>query len=89
MLSGKERLLEICQQGLVARGLSGERIEKRLAEELAEISKVKDEDYFLDLHDRKVKYAKNENNSLVAYLLGIVNDISLEREVEYTSPEWP
>lgn len=88
-MSDKERLHDLCQQGLVARGLSGERVEKRLAEELAEIVKLGDVGYFLDLYNRRVKYAHNENNSLVAYLLGVVNNISLEREVEYTSPEWP
>jgi hypothetical protein len=83
------RLRELCQHGLAVKGISDDRINKRLQEELKDVEVNKEVDYFLDLYDRKVRYAKNEFNSAIPYALGIVRDIDLEKEAEYSSPEWP
>lgn len=83
------RLKAICEQALKEKGLDQEKNVVRLNEELKEIVKQKDEEYFLEQYDAKKKYDKNENNLLTAWLLGLTDDVNLEREAEYTVPEYP
>lgn len=81
------RLKELCEVALKAKGLDKHVV--RLNEELKEIAIQKEEPYLLDLYDSKTKYVKNENNLLVMYLLGVVDNVNLDRDAEYTVPEYP
>lgn len=81
------RLKEICEHALKETGL--ERYSERLNEEMKEIAKQKEEDYFLEQYDSKKRYDKNENNLLTAYLLGLSKEINFEKDPEYTVPEYP
>lgn len=83
------RLKELCEQALKVKGWNNSKYTNRLNEEIKEITKLKEEDYFLELYDAKSKYEKNEHNLLIAHLLSLVDDINLERDPEYTVPEYP
>ncbi len=82
-----EILSEICHSALISKGLS--EYKERLNQELKEIKIQKESSYFLDLYDRKVRYKENENNLLVAYLLGLTPSVEMGREADHTIPEWP
>jgi DNA polymerase III alpha subunit len=75
----KEKLVEICHKALDDKGL-GEEYRKRLGLELKEIDNQNEYDYFLELYEKKVRYAENENNLLVPYLLGIVDNFDISKE---------
>jgi len=84
-----EKLEGICRSRMSALGLVDKKHEDRLNEELKEIAAKKDADYFLDQYDRKVRYAKNDWNLLVAYLLKLCKSFDISKPPEYTVPEWP
>jgi hypothetical protein len=77
----KDRFLQLCEKALDAKGFSNNTVYKRRFKwEVQEIICKEKFDYFLDLHDRKVRYAKNENNLLICWLLEIVPDFEIEKE---------
>lgn len=83
-------LREICFEKLNEKKLNEEKYVKRLEYEIEEIKTFKgDEEYFINLYKNGIKYEKNEHNLLIVYLLDIVNDFDMEKEVAMTSPEWP
>lgn len=83
-----DRLKNLCWKLFKSKGLKDELI-PRLEKELREISKQNEFEYFLDLYDREVKYPKNQNNLLVAYVLGIVDDFDATHDVVHTYGEFP
>jgi DNA polymerase-3 subunit alpha len=83
------KLKEICEQAMLEKGLVEEKFKSRLDYELAEINKLNESNYFLDLYSRKARFRTNENNLLVAYLLGVVDEIDINRDADHTVPEWP
>jgi DNA polymerase III alpha subunit len=84
-----ERLEGLCKERLTQLGLTEEKHLNRLTQELKEIAAKKDADYFLDLYDRKVRFAKNDHNLMVAYLLKLCKSYEASKQPEYTTPEWP
>ena len=85
----KERLLEICQKALEQKGLNDELHVKRLAWEMKEIDAQNEYDYFLDLYNKKIRYSENQNNLLVPYLLGVVDNVDINREPITTFGDFP
>jgi len=59
---------------------SSPNFEKRLRWELIEIDVQDMESYFLDLYEKGQKSETNENNLLVCRLLGICDQVDLEKE---------
>lgn len=88
-MNQNEVLRNLCFESLKKKGLETELTIKRLNEELDEIAKKKDAEYFLDLYDRKLRFAVNEHNLAVVYLLDIVDRVAWEKGPGYTVPEWP
>lgn len=79
-----------CRDALAARNLQNCPIHTaRLKWEIAEIKAQDEAAYFLDLKTRGVKYPKNENNLLVAWLLGICDDYQPEQDPECNYGEFP
>jgi len=86
----KKRLIELCQKGMVDRGVLDDRHAARLKEELRDIDAKNESDYFLDLYDREIRPEEgNENNLLVAYLLGLVDDFNIDEPPFYVYGELP
>ena len=85
----KIRLARMCSEALAAKSLSSEPMSKRLQNELREIDNQAEYDYFLDLHERGVKFPKNENNLLVVYLLGLSDEFDPESEPKHVQGEFP
>lgn len=86
----KDRFLELCIKGMQKRGVYNNEIyKKRLKEEIKEIKAQNEYGYFVDLADKGNRFSKNENNLLVAYLLGLVEDIDIEKPPGYTYGEYP
>ena len=72
---------ELCNQRLSELGFSkDEKYQRRLKWEIEEITAKEKSSYFLDLYNRKIRYPKNQNNLLVCYLLGIVNDFDINKD---------
>lgn len=84
-----EKLQELCFLGLKNKNLETDAHKKRLELEFSEIKKQKEESYFLELYDKKLKFPKNEHNLLVSFLLDIVKDFEINKEPEYTIPDYP
>lgn len=64
--------------------------EARLTLELTELLKLRGvPEYFLDLYDRKVRYAENERNLFVVYLMGLAPDFDVARRPQFTKAEFP
>jgi len=62
---------------------------KRLKEELIHIEVQDEFQYFLDLYKNNKKYANNENNLIVPWLLEICNDFDVNQESSYKMGELP
>ena len=77
----KIKLARICTESMAERSMDSDSLSKRLENELREIDNQAEYDYFLDLYERGAKFSKNENNLLVAYLLGLADD-ELEAAVQ-------
>ena len=77
----KDRFLQLCEKALDAKGFSNDPVYKRRFKwEVQEVICKEKFDYFLDLYDRKIRYAKNENNLLICWLLEIVPDFEIGKE---------
>lgn len=89
MQDHRERLLKICVDALVAKGLNGSEYKERLKNEIKEIDAQADYEYFLDLYDKKAKFTENENNLLIPYLLEIVDVFDIDKDCAYSQGEFP
>ena len=89
MNENAQKLSELCNEGMQRLGFVDEKIKIRLKKELQAIFDLEDENYFLDLCLKKLKFAKNENNLLVAYLIGLCNDFDANKEPEYIYGDFP
>lgn len=89
MEDSRDKLLKICIKGMAARGLSDQWAKDRLRAEIKEIDNQAEHDYFLDLYDKKAKFNKNENNLLVAYLLGLTEDFDPSCDPKHVQGEFP
>jgi DNA polymerase III alpha subunit len=86
----QEKLEVLCKMKMEEKGfINNPLYEERLAEELKEIKKLDDAVYFVKLFEREIKSTKNEHNALIPYLLGICDNIDIEKGVKYTDPEFP
>lgn len=83
-----DRLKQLCIEGIKSKGIGKEHID-RLKDELREVIAQSDAEYFLDLFDKKIKYPYNQNNLLITYLLGITDDIDLDKPPESILGEFP
>lgn len=85
-----QQLRSLCRDALAAKNLATDPVyDKRLRWEIAEIKAQDEAGYFLDLHARGVKYAENQNNLLVAWLLGICDDCKIDADPDCIYGEYP
>lgn len=84
-MNSQERLTQLCLEKLPKEEI----YEKRFKEELFDIDAQNEYDYFLELYDKKVKFARNENNLLVPYLLGIVSEFDISIPPTYAYGDFP
>ena len=66
-----------------------EKHKKRLEWELKEIEIQGKADYFLELYKNKNIFPKNENNIIIPYLLGLVNDFDVNKEPKFVQGDMP
>lgn len=87
----KARLESVCRTAFAQLHPGGDEARQaRLEMELAELTKLKGvPEYHLDHYDRKVRYADNEHNLFVEYLLGIAPDFDIASKPSFTTPEFP
>lgn len=89
MIDDKNRILNLVVAALHRKNLYDTKHRERLKEELKQIEIQEEFLYFLDLYDKKIKYSYNEHNSIVPYLLDIMPDFDIDREVAYAWGDWP
>ena len=85
----KGKLLETCQKSLGQKGIDDETHNKRLMLEMKEIDAQNEHEYFLGLYEKKVRYSENQNNLLIPYLLGIVEQFNIAKQPAYVYGESP
>lgn len=88
-MSNFQELKELCANKLIELKIEDKRFFDRLQEELKQVDLQGDIDYFLDLKKNATKYPKNEHNSLVPFLLGIVDEFNIDQEFSYVISDWP
>ena len=86
--TAKNRLILLCKKALIEQGMTDEKSKKRLELELKSIIGLSEEEYFVGLIDKRLKF-RNENNLLVAHLLGLCDDFDPDREPEFEYGEFP
>lgn len=89
MAEPKDELILLCANALKLKGIDDEKHRARLKEELREVEVQEEHEYFLDLHQSKTKYPFNQNNLLIPFLLGIVDDFDINKEASYAEGEFP
>lgn len=86
----QELLIDVCQKSLQLHGLDNDpKYKKRLKWELEEIAARNKAGYFWNLYSNRTRYAKNQNNLLICWLLGITPDHDIEREPTCEYGEYP
>src|ERR1039457_2200258 len=85
----KNNLLELCVQKMKEKNIFNEQHKTRLELECKEIGKANEYEYFIKLHKENKKFAKNENNILIPYLLNIVQDFDINKQPKYDYGEYP
>jgi hypothetical protein len=89
MNQSRDQLLRLCFQGMKSRGLLQPRYQERLKNEIREIDNQTEHDYFLDLHRKGLKFPRNENNLLIAHILGLADDFDIEQPAAVMYGEFP
>ena len=89
MEDSRERLLGLCVRGMKSRCGGMPDLRERLKAEVKEIDNQAEHDYFLDLHDRGVRFPRNENNLLVPFLLGLTDEFDPSSEPAHIQGEFP
>jgi DNA polymerase III alpha subunit len=83
-----ETIEMICRMEFEKRGMD-DSLKSRLDDELREVLAQSEDDYLLDLYHKKVKFAVNENNLLVVYLLGLVDAFDVKNPPRHIDGEFP
>lgn len=89
MEDSREKLINICVGAMEEKSMLSQEHKDRLKLELKEIDNQAEHDYFLDLAERGVRFPKNENNLMVACLLGLCEDFDVSSEPKFTQGEFP
>lgn len=89
MEDSKERLAKLCSDALLDRFAEPGAMEERLRVELKEIDNQAEHDYFLELYDGKARFPRNENNLLVAFLLGLTDEFDPSSDPTHVQGEFP
>lgn len=85
----KDSFLKLCVNKMYERGCIDDAHKERLREELKEIETQMEFDYFLDLFKEDVKFPTNDNNLLVPYLLGLVEQFDIDKPSIFIQGEYP
>lgn len=86
----KDKILNLCIKSLKKHGLIDDnRYKDRLKKEVYDLDGLAEWDYVYELLEKNQKFAKNENNLLVMWLLGIVNDFDIENEGKFIIGDYP
>jgi DNA polymerase III alpha subunit len=88
-MTDRDRFIKLCVKGLEDKGLLDARYKERLKLELKEIDEQADHQYFVDLVEKGVCFAKNDHNLLVAYLLNLCPHVDMEHGPSYAQGEFP
>ncbi len=78
-----KELETLCYQGIERLNLGSKYVD-RLKLEFRNIDWQDEHYYFVDLCEKKCRFAKNENNLLIAYLLGLVDEFDIEQPPKFT-----
>lgn len=85
----RDILLGLCVRGMRTRCAGMPDLKERLKYEVREIDNQVEHDYFVDLHERGVRFPRNENNLLVPYLLGLTDEFDPSAESAHIQGEFP
>ena len=90
MLQERSDLIRACLSALERKGLSHDsRYKDRLKREIKEIDAQGEHEYFLDLHNKLVRFPENENNLLVDFLLDLAPDVNIDEDPAWVQGEFP
>lgn len=85
----KEKLITECLTQMKNKGLLNEEHKERFKLELREISSQNMVEYFLEAQEKGYKWEENENNLLIPYLLGLVDEFDISKPPVCEHGEFP
>ena len=85
----KDKFLKLCVNKLYEKNLADDVHKRRLQDELKEIETQMEFEYFYDLYEKKEQFSDNENNLLVPFILGLVDEFNINAPSEYSMGEYP
>jgi DNA polymerase III alpha subunit len=85
----RQQLFDLCLDGLKQRNITTDDYKNRFSAEWKEITSMGEDKYFAELIENKTKFKENENNLIIPYLLGIVNDFDIDKQAKFIYGEWP
>ncbi|RDJ35291.1 MAG: hypothetical protein DWQ19_10780 [Crenarchaeota archaeon] len=85
----RNKIIKLCRTRQKELGLDDEVHNNRLLLEIKEIDTQIAHEYFYDLYEKQAKFAYNENNLLVAYLLGLTDDFDINSDPTYIQGDMP
>jgi len=88
-MDARDAVLQACVKKLRELGLTDAKYTERLTREIKEIDAQMEHDYLYEFFKKKAKFAKNENNMFVAYLLGLADDFNIEEDANFVEGEFP
>lgn len=89
MASAWDKVLIHCVQQLRTNNLDTPVYRERLSLEIKAINEVGEQEYFINLLNANIKYEYNENNLLICFLLGVVDDFDIEKPPVYEYGDFP
>lgn len=89
-MTPKDRLLALCVAEMKRRGVYQEtQYQARIRSELRAVEAHDEYEHFLSLHDSGTKFPFNENNLLLAWLLGLADDYDIGKPAAFVYGESP
>jgi DNA polymerase III alpha subunit len=89
-MESNKRLIKLCTLEMQNKGIYESDVYRNIIrKEMSEINIQGEHDYFLDLYDKRIKYAKNQNNLMVPWLLDIVDDFNVNKDAKYIQSDYP
>lgn len=89
MIDYRNEFINICFKSMQIKKCNSTAHKERLKKELEEIDNQAEHEYFLNLHNKKIKFPVNENNLFVAYLLDLCESFDIDKDPLYSQGEFP
>ena len=89
-MEANTRLIKLCALEMQKKGIYESSVYRdRFREEMKDINIQGEHEYFLELYDKRAKFATNQNNLMVPWLLGVVDEYDVNKPAKFVYGEFP